>query len=171
MTDITELTDDLDIDLAGYSDDDLDDIDEESADFLRYAQQLVDDDDPLELAQEAVPELAAQQQANLRLTAMEIQQDIQYAQDDFKRLNPDATEAQVEEYVAAVFERDIVTLDRVQKEVQRKHQEIESAEASDKGKSVLLNTTDTAQNGGAVENRFTGQNTISGIRRILFGNS
>ena len=171
MTDITELTDDLDIDLAGYSDDDLDDIDEESADFLRYAQRLVDDDDPLELAQEAAPELAAQQQANLRLTAMEIQQDIQYAQDDFKRLNPDATEAQVEEYVAAVFERDIVTLDRVQKEVQRKHQEIESAEASDKEKSVLLNTTDTAQNGGAVENRFTGQNTISGIRRILFGNS
>ena len=171
MADITDLTDDLDTDLAEYSDDEEDDIDEESAEFLRYAQQLVDDDDPLALADEAVPELGAQEHADLRLTAMEIQQDIQYAQDDFKRLNPDATEAQVEEYVAAVFERDIVTLDRIQKEVQRKHQEIEGAEASDKRKSVLLNTTDTAQDGGAVENRFTGQNTISGIRRMLFGNS
>ena len=56
-----------------------------------------------------------------------------------------------------MFERDIVTLDRIQKEVQRKSQEKEEAEANDKKKSVALNTTDTAQNGGAVENRFTGQ--------------
>ena len=143
---------------------------EELPRFLKFAQKLVDNDPRIQELK-AVPEPTEEIRSDLRVTAMEIQQDIQYAQDDFKRLNPDATEVQVEEYIAAVFERDIVTLDRIQKEVQRKRQEKESAEASDKRKSVLLNTTDTAQNGGAVENRFTGQNTINGIRRILFGNS
>ena len=179
MTDIIETTAAPDIDDSDYSpsdwddmdDDDDDDVDEEeSLDFLRFAQKIVDNDPRIQALKDA-PELSAQEHADLRLTAMEIQQDIQYAQDDFKRLNPDATEVQVEEYIAAVFERDVVALDRIQKEIQRKSQEKEEAEANDKKKSVALSTTDTAQNGGAVENRFTGQNTVNGIRRILFGNS
>ena len=137
--------------------------------FMQFAQKYVDSDPRIQALQSA-PEPTAEQRADLRLTAMEIQQNIRYAQDDFKRLNPDASEVQVEEYVAAVFERDIVTADRIQKEVQRKRQEKEQAEANDKKKSVALNTTDTAQNGDAAENRFTGQNTMTGIRRILFGN-
>ena len=178
MTDMTALTpglrmdDDLDIDRAGYANDDRDGRDNnegESLGFIKFAYKLIENDPRVQALRDE-PELTSEQHADLRMTAMEIERDIQYAQDDFKRLNPDATEAQVEEYIAAVFERDIVTLDRIQKEVQRKHQEKEGAEASDKRKSVLLNTTDTAQNGGAVENRFTGQNTINGIRRILFGN-
>ena len=129
------------------------------------ADQSATEEEPIK----EVPEPTEDIRSDLRVTALEIQQDIQYAQDDFKRLNPEATEVQVEEYIAAVFERDIVTLDRIQKEVQRKSQEKEQAEANDKKKSVAFRTTETAQNGGAVENRFTGQNTINGIRRILFG--
>ena len=129
------------------------------------ADQSATEEEPIK----EVPEPTEDIRSDLRVTALEIQQDIQYAQDDFKRLNPEATEVQVEEYIAAVFERDIVTLDRIQQEVQRKSQEKEQAEANDKKKSVALSTTETAQNGGAVENRFTGQNTINGIRRILFG--
>ena len=173
MTDIIEPTTAPDIDDDDYSRSDwanIDDDEEDSPGFLRFAQQIVDNDPRIQALKDQ-PELSAKQHADLRLTAMEIQQDIQYAQDDFKRLNPDATEVQVEEYIAAVFERDIVTLDRIQKEVQRKSQEKEAAEANDKKKSVALSTTDTAQNGGALENRFTGQNTVNGIRRILFGNS
>ena len=180
MTDIIETTTDPDIDDSDYSPSDWDDMDddddvdveeeeEESLEFLRFAQKIVDNDPRIQALKDA-PELSAKEHADLRLTAMEIQQDIQYAQDDFKRLNPDATEVQVEEYIAAVFERDVVTLDRIQKEIQRKSQEKEEAEANDKKKSVALSTTDTAQNGGMVENRFTGQNTVNGIRRILFGN-
>lgn len=138
--------------------------------FMQFAQKFVDSDPRIQTLQ-ATPEPTVEQQTDLRLTAMEIQQNIRYAQDDFKRLNPDASEVQVEEYVAAVFERDIVTADRIQKEIERKRQEKEQAEANDKKKSVALNTTDTAQNGGAKEDRFTGQNTKTGIRRILFGNS
>lgn len=180
MTGIIETTTDPDIDDSDYSpsdwdnldddndvDDDIDD-EEESLEFLRFAQKIVDNDPRFQALKDA-PELSAKEHADLRLTAMEIQQDIQYAQDDFKQLNPDATEVQVEEYIAAMFERDVVTLDRIQKEIQRKSQEKE--EANDKKKSVALSTTDTVQNGGAVENRFTGQNTANGIRRILFGNS
>ena len=137
--------------------------------FMQFAQKFVDSDPRVQELRDA-SEPSAEQQADLRMTAMEIQQNIRYAQDDFKRLNPDASEVQVEEYVAAVFERDIVTADRIQKEVQRKRQEKEQSEANDKKRSVALNTTDTAQNGGAKENRFTGQNTVNGIRRILFGN-
>ena len=173
MAEIRETTTDLDIDDSEDSSSDrrgMDDAEEDSPGFLKFAQKIVDNDSRIQALKDQ-PELSARQHADLRLTAMEIQQDIQYAQDDFKRLNPDATEVQVEEYVAAVFERDIVTLDRIQKEVQRKSQEKEEAEANDKKKSVALNTTDTAQNGGAVENRFSGQNTVNGIRRILFGNS
>ncbi len=173
MTDIIETATAPDIDDSDYSPsdwDDRDDEDEDSLGFLRFAQKIVDNDPRIQALKDA-PELNAKQHADLRLTAMEIQQDIQYAQDDFKRLNADATEVQVEEYIAAVFERDIVTLDRIQKEVQRKNQEKEQAEANDTKKSVALSTTDTAQNGGAGENRFTGQNTVSGIRRMLFGNS
>ena len=161
MTDIIETTDERSMDI---------DDDEDSLGFLRFAQKIVDNDPRIQVLKDA-PELSAKQHADLRMTAMEIQQDIQYAQDDFKRLNANATEAQTEEYIAAVFERDIVTLDRIQKEVQRKSQEKESAEANDQKKSVALNTTDTAQYGGTGENRFTGQNTKGGIRRILFGNS
>ena len=161
MTDIIETTDERSMDI---------DDDEDSLEFLKFAQKIVDNDPRIQVLKDA-PELSAKEHADLRMTAMEIQQDIQYAQDDFKRLNANATEAQTEEYIAAVFERDIVTLDRIQKEVQRKSQEKESAEANDQKKSVALNTTDTAQYGGAGENRFTGQNTKSGIRRILFGNS
>lgn len=173
MTDIMDITADASADIDEYSPSDwegMEDDEEESLRFLRYAQKLVDSDPQMQEL-EASPELTAKQQADLRLTAMEIQQDIQYAQDDFKRLNPDASEGQVEEYVAAVFERDIVTADRIQKEIQRKSHEKEQADANGKKKTVALSTTDTAQNGGAIENRFTGQNTINGIRRILFGNS
>ena len=173
MTDIIEPTTAPDIDASGYPSSEWggrDDDDEESPRFLRFAQKIVDNDPRIQVLKDQ-PELSAKQHADLRLTAMEIQQDIQYAQDDFKRLNPNATEVQVEEYIAAVFERDIVTLDRIQKEVQRKSQEKEQADANDKKKSVALSTTDTAQNGGEGENRFTGQNTVNGIRRILFGNS
>ena len=138
--------------------------------FMQFAQKFVDSD-PRVQALQGVQEPTAEQQADLRLTAMEIQQNIRYAQDDFKRLNPDASEVQVEEFVAAVFEKDIVTADRIQKEVERKRQEKEESDANDKKKSVALNTTDTAQDGGDKENRFTGQNTKTGIRRILFGNS
>ena len=148
---------------------DVDGAEKQPQGFMQFAQKFVDNDPRIQALQGA-PEPTAEQQADLRLTAMEIQQNIRYAQDDFKRLNPDASEVQVEEYVAAVFERDIITADRIQKEVQRKRQEKEQAEANDKKKSVALNTTDTAQNGGAGENRFTGQNTVTGIRRILFGN-
>ena len=142
---------------------------EELPRFLRFAQKIVDNDPRMQAFKE-VPEPTEDIRSDLRVTALEIQQDIQYAQDDFKRLNPDASEAQVEEYIAAVFERDIITLDRIQKEVQQKSQEKEEAEANDKKKSVAFRTTDTAQDGGAVENRFTGHNTVNGIRRILFGN-
>jgi len=138
--------------------------------FMQFAQKFVESDPRIQALRDA-PEPTAEQRTDLRMTAMEIQQNIRYAQDDFKRLNPDASEVQVEEYVAAVFERDIVTADRIQKEVQRKRQEKEQAEANDKKRSVALNTTDTAQGGGAKENRFTGQNTMTGIRRILFGNN
>ena len=138
--------------------------------FMQFAQKFVDAD-PRVQALQGVQEPTADQQADLRLTAMEIQQNIRYAQDDFKRLNPDASEVQTEEYVAAVFERDIVTADRIQKEVQRKREEKEQSDANDKKKTVALNTTDTAQDGGAKEDRFTGQNTQSGLRKILFGNS
>ena len=173
MTDITETTTERSMDIDDYSPSDWsdrDDEDEDSLGFLRFAQKIVDNDPRIQALKDA-PELSAKQHADLRLTAMEIQQDIQYAQDDFKRLNSDATEIQVEEYIAAVFERDIVSLDRLQKEIQRKSQEKEQAEVNDKKKSVALSTTDTAQNGGAGENRFTGQNTVNGIRRMLFGNS
>ena len=149
---------------------DVDGADEQPIGFMQFAQKFVDSDPRIQALQGA-PEPTAEQRTDLRLTAMEIQQNIRYAQDDFKRLNPDASEVQVEEYVAAVFERDIVTADRIQKEIERKRQEKEQAETNDKKKSVALNTTDTAQNGGATENRFTGQNTVTGIRRILFGNS
>ena len=138
--------------------------------LMMFAQKLIDRD-PRMQALKATPGPTEGIRAALRRTVREIQQNVQYTQDDVKRLNPDATEAQVEEYVVAVFERDIVMLDLIQKEVQRKHQEKEGAEASDRRKSGLLNTTDIAQNGGAGENRFTGQNTVNGIRRILFGNS
>ena len=148
---------------------DVDGADEQPIGFMQFAQKFVDSDPRIQ-ALRGAPEPTAEQQADLRLTAMEIQQNIRYAQDDFKRLNPGASEVQVEEYVAAVFERDIVTADRIQKEIERKRQEKEQAEANDKKKSVALNTTDTAQNGGTTENRFTGQNTVTGIRRILFGN-
>ena len=143
---------------------------EELPRFLSFAQKIVDNDPRMQALKE-VPEPTEDVRSDLRVTALEIQQDVQYAQDDFIRLNPDASEVQVEEYIAAMFERDIVTLDRIQKEVQRKSQEKEEAEANDERKSVAFRTTDTAQNGGAVENRFTGQNTVNGIRRILFGNS
>ena len=144
---------------------------EELPRFLRFAQKIVDNDPRMQALKE-VPEPTEDIRSDLRVTALEIQQDIQYAQDDFKRLNPDASEAQVEEYIAAVFERDIITLDRIQKEVQQKSQEKEKeeAEANDRKESVAFRTTDTAQDGGAVENRFTGHNTVNGIRRILFGN-
>ena len=173
MVDIIETPTSPDIDDTNYSASDWGGMDDDEADspgFLRFAQKIVDNDPRIQALKNA-PELSAKEHADLRLTAMEIQQDIQYAQDDFKRLNSDATEVQVEEYIAAVFERDIVTLDRIQKEVQRKSQEKEQAEANDKKRSVALSTTDTAQNGGAAENRFTGQNTLNGVRRILFGNS
>ena len=172
MADIIETADDEGADVLESSPSDLDstsDNDEESLGFLRFAQKIVDTD-PRILALRGAPEPTTEQQTDLRLTAMEIQQNIRYAQDDFKRLNPDASEVQVEEYVAAVFERDIITADRIQKEIERKRQEKEQAEANDKKRSVALNTTDTAQNGGATENRFTGQNTVNGLRRILFGN-
>jgi len=161
----TDDTADVDVDQSGK-----DGAEKQSLGFMQFAQKFVDSDPRIQ-ALRGAPEPTAEQQADLRLTAMEIQQNIRYAQDDFKRLNPDASEVQVEEYVAAVFERDIVTADRIQKEVQRKRQEKEQAEANDKKRSVALNTTDTAQNGGAAENRFTGQNTMTGIRRILFGNN
>ena len=173
MTDTMETTTEQAMSRAGDSAADWggrDDSNEEPLGFIKFAYKLIESD-PRVQALKDEPELMPEQHTDLRMTAMEIEQNIRYAQDDFKRLNPDATEVQVEEYIAAVFERDIVTLDRIQKEVQRKQQEKEGAEASDKRKSVLLNTTDTAQNGGAIENRFTGQNTINGIRRILFGNS
>ena len=172
MADIIETADDEGADVLESSPSDLDstdDNDEESLGFLRFAQKIVDSD-PRILALRGAPEPTAEQQTDLRLTAMEIQQNIRYAQDDFKRLNPDASEVQVEEYVAAVFERDIITADRIQKEIERKRQEKEQAAANDKKGSVALHTTDTAQDGGATENRFTGQNTMTGIRRILFGN-
>ena len=173
MADIVETADDESADVLESSPSDRDSTDdntEESLGFLRFAQKIVDSD-PRMLALRDAPEPTAAQQTDLRLTAMEIQQNIRYAQDDFKRLNPDASEVQVEEYVAAVFERVIVTADRIQKEIERKRQEKEQAAANDKKTSVALNTTDTAQDGGATEDRFTGQNTMKGIRRILFGNS
>ena len=145
-------------------------VEQQPLGFMQFAQKFVESDPRIQALRDA-PEPTAEQRTDLRMTAMEIQQNIRYAQDDFKRLNPDASEVQVEEYVAAVFERDIVTADRIQKEVQRKRQEKEQAEANDKKRSVALNTTDTAQGGGAKENRFTGQNTMTGIRRILFGNN
>jgi len=179
MADETTATPDLETDSDQATDDavgtDTDQSGEDGAEkqplgFMQFAQKFVESDPRIQALRDA-PEPTAEQRTDLRMTAMEIQQNIRYAQDDFKRLNPDASEVQVEEYVAAVFERDIVTADRIQKEVQRKRQEKEQAEANDKKRSVALNTTDTAQNGGATENRFTGQNTVNGIRRILFGNS
>ncbi len=179
MADETTATPDLETDSDQATDDAVDvDTDQSGEDgaekqplgFMQFAQQFVESDPRIQALRDA-PEPTAEQRTDLRLTAMEIQQNIRHAQDDFKRLNPDASEVQVEEYVAAVFERDIVTADRIQKEVQRKRQEKEQAEANDKKRSVALNTTDTAQDGGAKENRFTGQNTVNGIRRILFGNS
>ena len=179
MADETTATPDLETDSDQATDDAVDvDTDQSGEDgaekqplgFMQFAQKFVESDPRIQALRDA-PEPTAEQRTDLRLTAMEIQQNIRHAQDDFKRLNPDASEVQVEEYVAAVFERDIVTADRIQKEVQRKRQEKEQAEANDKKKSVALNTTDTAQDGGAKENRFTGQNTVNGIRRILFGNS
>ena len=179
MADETTTTPDLETDSDQATDDAVDvDTDQSGEDgaekqplgFMQFAQKFVESDPRIQALRDA-PEPTAEQRTDLRLTAMEIQQNIRHAQDDFKRLNPDASEVQVEEYVAAVFERDIVTADRIQKEVQRKRQEKEQAEANDKKKSVALNTTDTAQDGGAKENRFTGQNTVNGIRRILFGNS
>ena len=143
---------------------------EELPRFLRFAQKIVDNDPRIQ-ALKAAPEPTEDIRSDLRVTAMEIQQDIQDAQHNFKRLNPDVTEAQVEEYVTALFERDIETVDRIQKEIQRKRQEKKGAKTDDQKKSVVLHTTDTAQNGGAGENRFTGQNTINGIRRILLDNS
>ncbi len=143
---------------------------EELPRFLRFAQKIVDND-PRMQALKAAPKPTEDIRSDLRVTAMEIQQDIQDAQNDFKRLNPDVTEAQVEEYITAVFERDIVTLDRIQKDTQRTNREEEEAETSDKPNSVTLNATGIAQNGGVMENRFTGQGTKDGIRRILFGNS
>ena len=138
--------------------------------FAAFSQKLVANDPRMQSLQ-GVEEPTSEQQTDLRLTAMEIQQDIRYAQDDFKRLNPDATEAQVEEYVTAVYERDITTADRIQKEVLRKKEEKAQAEANDKKKSVALNTGDSSTEGGNKEDKFTGQNTRSGIRKILFGNS
>ncbi len=178
MADETTATPDLETDSDQATDDavdtDTDQSGEDSAEkqplgFMQFAQKFVESDPRIQALRDA-PEPTAEQRTDLRMTAMEIQQNIRYAQDDFKRLNPDASEVQVEEYVAAVFERDIVTADRIQKEVQRKRQEKEQAEANDKKRSVVLNTTDTAQGGGTKENRFTGQNTMTGIRRILFGN-
>ena len=171
MTDIMGTTTAQAMDRSGSADIDRggrEDSDGESLRFMRFAQKIVDNDPRMQALKE-VPEPTEDIRSDLRVTALEIQQDIQYAQDDFKRLNPDATEVQVEEYIAAVFERDIVTLNRIQKEVQRKSQEKELAEANDRKASVAFHTADTAQNGGAVENPFTGQNTINGIRRILFG--
>lgn len=138
--------------------------------FMQFAQKFVDADPRIQ-ALRGVEEPSLDQQNALEITAMKIENEIRHAQDDFKRLNPDASEVQVEEYVDAVFSRDIVTSDRISKEVQRKREEKEQSEANDKKKSVALNTTDTAQDGGDKENRFTGQNTKTGIRRILFGNS
>ena len=158
---------------VGYAADDWDGRDGSAGEplgFIKFAYKLIESDPRVQALRDE-PELTPEQHADLRMTAMEIERGIQYAQDDFKRLNPDATAVQVEEYIAAVFERDIVTLDRIQTEVQRKSQEKEQAEANDMKRSVALSTTDTAQNGGAGENRFTGQNTANGIRRILFGNS
>ncbi|MYE87984.1 hypothetical protein F4X33_03180 [Candidatus Poribacteria bacterium] len=179
MADKMTATPDLGADDDQATDDavgaDTDQSSEDSAEkhplgFMQFAQKFVESDPRIQALRDA-PEPTAEQHTDLRMTAMEIQQNIRYAQDDFKRLNPDASEVQVEEYVAAVFERDIVTADRIQKEIERKRQEKEQAEANDKKKSVALNTTDTAQNGGAKEDRFTGQNTMTGIRRMLFGNS
>lgn len=172
MTDIIETTIDPDIDDSGYSPSDLrgrNDGDGESLRFMRFAQKLVDND-PRMQELKAAPKPTEKIREELRTTAMKIEQDLQYAQDDFKRLNPDASEVQSEEYIAAVFERDIVTLDRIQKEVQQKRLEKEDAEANDEKKSMAHSATDTAQDGGEIENRFTGQNTMTGIRRILFGN-
>lgn len=174
MTDIIEATDNQAVDGWGQqigADQSVagEEPIEELPRFLRFAQKIVDND-PRMQALKAAPEPTEDIRSDLRVTAMEIQQDIQYAQDNFKRLNPDATEVQSEEYIAAVFERDIVTLDRIQKEVQQKRLEKEDAEANDEKKSMAHSTTDTAQDGGEMENRFTGQNTMTGIRRILFGN-
>ncbi len=175
MTDIIEPTDNQALDGWGQQIgvDPLvteEDPIEELPRFLRFAQKIVDNDPRIQALKE-VPEPTEDIRSDLRVTALEIQQDIQNAQDDFKRLNPDASEVQVEEYIAAVFERDIVTLDRIQTEVQRKSQEKEQTEANDMKRSAALSTTDTAQNDDAGENRFTGQNTVTGIRRILFGNN
>ena len=137
--------------------------------FDKFSQRFVDNDPRMQAFKGLEsPELA--QQNDARLTAMEIQQNIRNAQDDFKRLNPDASEVQVEEYVAAIFERDIVTADRIQKEVQRKRQEKEESEKEGKEKRIALTSHDTASGGGDGENRFTGQNTRTGLRRMLFGN-
>lgn len=137
--------------------------------FLGWAQKIRDNDPRMQQFQ-GLPEPTEIQQMDMRVTAQEIQQDIQHAQNDFQRLNPDATETEVEEYITAVYERDVVTLDRIQKEVARKKQEKEKAEENDKKEKVSLNTSDTSKEGGGEENRFTGQNTRTGIRRILFGN-
>ena len=172
MTDIMETTDDQTMSRTGYATidrDGKDDSDEESLGFIRFAYKLIESD-PRVQALRDTPELTPDQHTDLRLTAMEIEQNIRSAQNDFKRLNPDATEAQVEEYIAAVFERDIATLDRIQKEGQRKNREEEEAEASDHRNSVTLNTTDIDQHRDVMENRFTGQGTKDGIRRILLGN-
>ena len=173
MTDITETTTEQALDGFGYAATDWsgrDDTDGKALGFLRFAQKIVDND-PRMQALKAAPEPTEKIRSDLRATAMEIQQDIQDAQDNFKRLNPDASEVQVEEYIAAVFEHDIVTLDRIQKEVQQESQDKAGAEASAQRNSAVLDATDFAQNGGMTENRFAGQGTKEGIRRILFGNS
>ena len=174
MTDIIETPTDPDIDDSEYALSDwadMDDDDEASLGFTKLAYKLIESDPRIQALRDEV-ELTPEQHADLRRTAMEIEQGVQHAHDDFIRLNPDASEAQVEEYIAAMFEHDVVTLDRIQKKIQRKSQEKEKeeAEANDRKESVAFRTTDTAQDGGAVENRFTGHNTVNGIRRILFGN-
>lgn len=144
-------------------------VDKTAQGFSAFAQKFVGSD-PRMQALQAKEDPTDVDNLNMRVTAQEIESEIRQKQDDFKRLNPGATEVQVEEYTTAVFERDMVKLDEIQKEIERQRQEKETAEANEKKKSVALNTEDTAQDGGG-ENRFTGENTRSGIRKILFGNS
>lgn len=139
--------------------------------FVDFAGQFVDND-PEVKALKANGELDSGQKAELRYQAMRVERGVQMAQEDFKRLNPDASEVETQDMIQAIYNRDITTVDRLAKQIERKRREKESAESKEKEKRVALNSDDTAKDGSkGGENRFTGQNTRGGIRRLLFGNN
>ena len=107
-------------------------------------------------------------QLNLRQTRTEIQVEMRDRIDEFKTLNPDASDGQAQDYVQAMYANDLGTVDRVNKEVEKTRAEKEKESGNAAKRSVDLQTRDTAAGSDeAGEDLFTGKGAWGRAKQML----